>query len=258
MPMWGPRANNPPEGPVRRPVAGMRQWGNIPGVFMVRNIVIAVCLSLAALPSSADILFQDSFDTAPDDAWVIPNGGWQWSDGRFQNTSSCGFQTCMSPIFVGRPDWVDATLKVDFTPTSGGVIYLMVGMSAPSLFELGAASGWCLDMGWGDHAAIVYGGSSPAGQELAEDWTGLWHLSVGVTYTVEFGKAGDQAFARIYPAGSAAPDWQLRATDTRPSVGWCGFSTWATTGYLDNVVVTGSGVVPVESGTWGEVKALYR
>lgn len=258
MLMWGLRANTSPAGQVRRSDVGTHRCVNVPGVFMVRNIAIFVCLSLAVVPAGAAVLFQDSFDTAPDDAWVVPNGGWQWSDGRFLNTASCGFQTCMSPLFIGRPDWTDATLKLDFTPVSGGVIYLLVGMNAPSLFETGATSGWCLDMGWGDHAGILYGGSSPAGQELVSDWTGLWHLSVGVTYTIEFGKAGDQAFARIYPAGTTAPDWQLRVMDPRPSAGWCGFSTWATTGYLDNVVVTGNGVVPVEAGTWGGVKALYR
>jgi hypothetical protein len=101
-------------------------------------------------------------------------------------------------------------------------------------------------------------GLSPAGQELASDWTGRWHLDAGVTCTIEFGKNGDQVFARIYVAGSAATDWQLRATDARPGMGWCGFSTWHTVGYLDNVVVTGNGVVAEEGTSWGALKSLFR
>jgi len=225
---------------------------------VIKTLVIVAGLCLAALPADAAILFQDNFDTAPDDAWVIPNGGWQWEAGRFLNTASCGFQSCMSPLFVGNAGWSDVTLKLDFTPTSGGVIYLLVGMSGPSLFEVSGTSGYALDMGYSNHAAILYGGSSPAGQELATDWTGLWHLDVGVTTTIEFGKSGDQVFARIYLAGSTAPDWQLRATDARPGMGWCGFSTWHTVGSLDNVVVTGNGVVGEEGTSWGDLKGLFR
>ena len=256
--MWGPREHPAGRGGPVVDSRLARGSAHAPGVVMVRKFMLVALVALLALPAGAAILFQDSFETAPDDAWVIPNGGWQWDAGRFLNTSSCGFQSCMSPLFVGRPDWSDVTLKLDFTPTSGGVIYLMVGMTAPSLFEVGGSNGWLLDMGWGDHAGILYPSTPSGGPGVADDWTGLWHLSVGVTYTVEFGKQADQVFARFYPAGSAVPDWQLRGTDPRPSAGWCGFSTWHTTGYLDNVVVTGSGVVDDEGVAWGSVKSLFR
>lgn len=219
---------------------------------------IIAFLLLAATPAAATILFQDSFDAAPDDAWVIPNGGWQWSDGRFLNTSSCGFQGCMSPLFVGRADWDDATLALDFTPTAGGVVYLLFGMSAPSLFEVGGTTGWCLDLGWRGEAKILHGGSSPGGELLAADMTGTWQLAAGTTYTIEFGKVGNQIQASCRPAGSSTPAWRLAATDARPSHGWCGFATWNTTGCLDNVAVTGAGVVPVESTSWGGIKSLFR
>ncbi|MBK6736164.1 MAG: hypothetical protein IPG61_19270 [bacterium] len=152
----------------------------------------------AALPRWGT-LFADDFEEGASSEWIIPNGGWQWEDGRFYKNNACGFQSCDSPLFAWRSDWTNVTVKLDFTPASDGVVDLLICMDDPSLTELTGSSGYVLDAGWGDHAGLGYF-SGGQGYALAEDWSGAWHIDGGVTYTFEFGKFESAIFARFYVA----------------------------------------------------------
>jgi hypothetical protein len=227
-------------------------------------------LLLAAGAVRADVLFFDDFESGMSPQWNTPDGGWVLENGHLSVTSSCGFQQCNPNLYAGGEGYAAYLVSFDFSVTAaytghGSGVGCYVALSNPVEPFEGATTGYSLGCGWsadGTPAKAncqiqVFNGSSVM-TEIAYDTGSQYWITPGVVYHMVLGRVGSSLVFKKWADGETEPGWLVTVDDTSHSAGYWMPIFWHNIGWIDNFKVEGLAAVPVEAGTWGEVKALFR
>jgi len=213
----------------------------------MRLLSLTAILLFLACSSSAEIIFEDSFDTGYSDNWTMFYD-WYWADGRMY--SDLGHSD--NALGGGDPGCGYYIMSLDVMTTSANQVFAFVLFSQrdPSIpfdtYPNDCLTGYVFHIHTGTPGLIYEVNCSGVWHDYLDDWS---ILTPGVITHIQCGHLSGYLVYRHWEEGQSVPDWQYSRTH---SSGWRHgywyiFSRSDTLGtWIDNVRVEGTGTVGVE------------
>ncbi len=220
---------------------------------VVKQLLLLVLLSLLvpSLIFAQEILFFDDFEDGMDDAWVMPEGGWEVIDGRLQ------LVVTESPLYAGGEQQSDYIISFDVFPHFGYWYYARVEIFLNDRPNDDFHSGYSFEFSKdfaGDFIIITrydFENSTTLGQfYLSPFGGGFMHIKLG--------RIGSELVAKRWSNYETEPEWQVSFFDDSYHNGYWSPGLLGPECWIDNFQVEGYGTVSTEQSSWGGVKALYR
>ncbi len=220
----------------------------------MKHLLLLVLFSLLVPASicAQEVLFFDDFEGGMDDAWEMPDGGWEVVGGRLQNMVPEG------PLYAGGENQSDYIVSFDFDLFSFSDNYAIgCYISLSDNLEDGTYNGYYLGCSVGENGTLLIIGRVESSEFIYLMGLIWFDFATGVRH-IELGRTGSELYIKLWEDVNWPPFGQVSVIDeTYHSGYWMPFLD-SCDGWIDNFQVEGYGTTSTQPSSWGGVKALYR